>query len=789
MLPVDRHNALAGIEQWLVASPKADADTYPELSATEIAALLDADADVQKRIRTLAAALRDTGLSRAGRAGVITYSRKAFIPITNLCRDRCHYCTFVETPNQLKRQGKALFMSPDRILAVARQAVALNCKEALFTLGDRPEARWPEAREWLNEHGYASTLDYVREMAELVRRETGILPHLNPGVMTHDELSRLRPVAPSMGLMLETTSRALFETPGAAHFGSPDKDPAVRLEMLRAAGELNIPTTSGLLIGIGETRADRADSIVALRDLHREFGHLQEIIVQNFRAKPATAMQATPDLEVDEYLTTLAVSRLAFGPDMRIQAPPNLAEPESLAPLLQAGVDDWGGVSPLTADHVNPERPWPNLDRLAQLTAEAGFELRERLTVHPAYIRDRERWLSAELSGDVLALADSHSFLARSVAESDASAAANPARTNVTPMVRSTGVRAALSRAAKRPSELDDTDYAELLHATGAQLDELCALADDLRRYTVGEVISLVRNRAVDLTRVAALSADDLAEIAHDTVRAGCSELCIQGLGSAPPERNSGGRSLVDIASVLHEAEPALHLHAFRPAELIAESKRQQISIDDLVAALREAGVGTIPGSGVKILDEQLRSQLFPADLETKVWLSTVAAAHRGGLRSSSVLGYGYGETAAHRVTHLRALAALQERTGGFTECVLMPTLAHPVRLVAGRTVLDEHRAMHAVARLILHGRIPHIQVAWARHAEAHLPVLLRSGADDLGGTLIDGTVLPEFSAVPGSELDEVLLRSVTRALGRASRVRTTTYNDGSESSVAVATS
>jgi len=789
MLPVDPHNALHRIEQWLVASPKAGAESYPLLGAAEIAGMLSAPRDIQERMLTLASALRDLGLSRAGRAGVMTYSRKAFLPITNLCRDRCHYCTFVETPNQLKRQGKSLFMSRDRVLAVAQQAVALGCKEALFTLGDRPEERWPEARDWLTEHGYTSTLDYVRAMAVLVRQETGILPHLNPGVMTHQELAWLRPVAPSMGLMLETTSRALFETPGAAHFRSPDKDPDVRIQMLRDAGELNIPTTSGLLIGIGESVADRAESITVLRDLHREYENLQEIIVQNFRAKPATAMQSHPDLSIDEYLVTIAASRLAFGPDMRIQAPPNLADAQELALLVQAGVDDWGGVSPLTADHVNPERPWPNVERLAEYTASAGFELRERLTVHPAYIRNHERWIDADLSRDVLRLADERSLLARRGGAAIPDTAASFSATNVTPLVRSTGIRAALGRAVKRPAELSDDDYAELLHASGGDLDELCALADDLRRYTVGEVVSYVRNRTVDLDRLRTSDDTELADLAHDTVRVGCSELCIQGFGTAPEPESADSRSLVEITAALHNAEPALHLHAFRPAELVAEADRLHMPLEELLNSLRAAGLSTIPGTGVKILDEQLRAQLFAGDLSTTAWLDTIAAAHRLGLRSSSVLGYGYGETAEHRIAHLRALARVQDETAGFTECVLMPTLAHPVRLVGGRSVLDEHRAMHAVTRLMLHGRVPHIQVAWPRQIESHVPALLKSGADDLGGTLHDGTVLAALSAVPGSELDDQALRNITRSLGRSTRVRNTTYNDGSDSPVAVATS
>ena len=318
----------------------------------------------------LAGALRDAGLAASGRPGVLTYSRKVFIPLTTLCRDRCHYCIFVDTPGQLLKMHKPMFMTPEQVLSVARQGAALGCKEALFTLGDRPEDRWPEARAWLDEHGYASTLDYVGAMARLVTAETGMLAHLNPGVMSFDELLALRPTAPSMGMMLETTSRALFEEPGQVHYGSPDKDPELRLRVIEDAGRAKVPFTTGILVGIGETLRDRAESLVAIRDAHERHGHVQEVIVQNFRAKPRTAMHDAPDASLREYVSAVAVARLVMGPHMRIQVPPNLSDPEEFALLVRAGADDWGGVSPLTADHVNPERPWPHLDDLTARTAQ-----------------------------------------------------------------------------------------------------------------------------------------------------------------------------------------------------------------------------------------------------------------------------------------------------------------------------------------------------------------------------------------------------------------------------------
>ncbi len=376
------------------------------ISVDEARALLAARGEDLTDLMATAARVRDAGLVAAGRPGVITYSPKVFVPLTKLCRDRCHYCTFVVTPGQLRNEGKAPFLSIDEVLEICRAGAAAGCKEALFTLGDRPEDRWPIAAQWLDEAGYDSTLDYVRAVAIRVLEETGLLPHLNPGVMTWQEIARLKPVAPSMGMMLESTSTRLFTEKGAAHFGSPDKDPAVRLRVLEDAGRHNVPFTTGLLIGIGETLTERAESMFAIRKVARAYGHIQETIIQNFRAKPDTAMRSWPDAEVEEYLAAIATTRVILGPKARVQAPPNLSAPEDLAPLLAAGVDDWGGVSPLTPDHVNPERPWPAIDVLRKATEDAGFTLAERLTIHPEYVRAGEPWLDPRIMPHVRALTD-----------------------------------------------------------------------------------------------------------------------------------------------------------------------------------------------------------------------------------------------------------------------------------------------------------------------------------------------------------------------------------------------
>src|SRR5215213_662084 len=381
------------------------------LDVTEASVLLAARGEQLDELLAAAGRVRDAGLVDAGRPGVVTYSRKVFIPLTRLCRDRCHYCTFVTVPHRLP----AAFLERDEVLEIARAGAAEGCKEALFTLGDRPEERWPAAREWLEARGYHSTLEYVRACAIAVLEETGLLPHLNPGVMSWEELTRLKPVAPSMGMMLETTATRLWSEPGGPHFGSPDKEPLVRLRTLTDAGRLSIPFTTGLLVGIGETLAERADTIHAIRKLHREFGHIQEVIVQNFRAKDDTAMRSVPDAGIEDFLATIAVTRLVLGPTMRIQAPPNLVSREECLALLAAGVDDWGGVSPLTPDHVNPERPWPALEELAAVTAEGGYDLVQRLTAHPRYVQAGAAWIDPRVGGHVAVLADPETGLARDI--------------------------------------------------------------------------------------------------------------------------------------------------------------------------------------------------------------------------------------------------------------------------------------------------------------------------------------------------------------------------------------
>lgn len=751
------------------------------LGVDDAEALLWARGADFERLLALAGETRDAGDAPR----TVTYSRKVFIPLTTLCRDRCHYCVFVDTPAQLQKLHKPTYMSPEQVLTVARQGAALGCKEALLTLGDRPEERWPEARAWLDEHGYASTLDYVGAMARLITAETGLLAHLNPGVMTRDELRMLRPTAPSMGMMLETTSRRLYEEPGQVHFGSPDKDPDVRLAVIEDAGRERVPFTTGILVGIGETVRDRAESLVAIRDAHERHAHVQEVIVQNFRAKPRTAMQSAPDADVLEYVAAVAVARLVLGPHMRVQVPPNLSDPAEFALLLRAGADDWGGVSPLTADHVNPERPWPHLSDLAARTAELGFELRERLTAQPEYVLGADTWIDPGLRPAVSGLADPETGLAavKNAGESGASTAGGASAPRFVPRSSRPSPRAGLAeRAAGDPLSLDDAEWVRLLRATGPDLEALTATADDVRRYTAGEAVTLVVNRNLTSSGFRSAPAgepgtfglEDVAAIAADAADLGATEICVQGL--VPPTEDP--QAYLEIARAIRAATPAVHLHAYRPQDVRDLADRGGLRLQGALTALRDAGVNTVPGTGVKVLSERVRALVAPGDLEIDRWIEGITAAHHAGFRSTSVLFYGHVETAEERIAHLRRLRTIQDETSGFTEFVPIP-LPGPqggVALVPEREALDEHRAMVAVSRLMLSGSIPHIQIPWTRVGRDAAATLLQSGGDDLGGTLLDGRVLPEAGIEHGLELPVADAARIAARLFRPFRLRTTDY-------------
>lgn len=765
-----------------------------ELDAPAAAALLGARGETLSQLMELAGELRDAGApARGDREGnTITYSRKVFIPLTTLCRDRCHYCVFVDTPGGLRAQRKQPYLSPEEVLEIAREGAAMGCKEALFTLGDRPEDRWDAAGEWLAAHGYDSTLEYVAAIARLVLEETGLLPHLNPGVMTWPEMQRLRPLSPSMGMMLETTSRALWAEPGGAHYGSPDKDPALRLQVIDDAGRSRVPFTTGILLGIGETLADRAESLFALRDSHARWGHIQEVIVQNFRAKPRTAMQNEPDLATDQYVAAVAVARLVMGPVAHIQAPPNLTDPEELNLLIRAGIDDWGGISPLTPDHVNPERPWPHLEDLARMTAEAGYTLRERLTAHPRWIRDPEYWVDPGLHGAVAVLQDEQGRAAEGVRPRPGRTRAEPREGPAAVQSREAGL---LRRAEADPAGLSDADYAALLELDGPALEQLCSLADSLRAEQVGDVLTYAVNRNVNAAlyapeaaeAVSAAASDagatgvgnaELRRIATEAVAAGATEICVQG----PLDPALPGQAYLDLVDALRAEQPQLHVHAYRPAEILDGSQRLGVTPAEFHRLLRDRGVGSVPGTAARVLDDEIRELLSAGtDMPAQQWEELIRTAHQQGLRSTATIVYGHVETPVQVVAHLRRQRALQEETGGFTEFIPMPLVPQdsPVPLpgLKGRMASRRYsRALHAVARLILTGRIPHIQAAWTKLGLSGAEEVLRGGADDIGGILLDGTTRPETDPEAGRSLTLRDVRRIAAGLEREPRQRTTLY-------------
>ncbi|WP_156890374.1 bifunctional FO biosynthesis protein CofGH [Gordonia shandongensis] len=819
------------------------ADDGSVLNVDEAAVLLAARGDDLDRLCAAAARVRDAGLEADGRAGRITYSRKVFIPVTRLCRDRCHYCTFVTVPGKLAREGLGAYLEIDEIVDIARRGAEMGCKEALFTLGDRPEDRWPEAAEWLDARGYDSTIDYVRAAAIRVLEETGLLPHLNPGVMSWEEINRLKPVAPSMGMMLETTARRLFTDKGECHYGSPDKDPEVRLRVLTDAGRLSVPFTTGILVGIGENLTERAESIFAIRKVHKAFGHVQEVIVQNFRAKPDTAMRGTPDAEMAEFFAAVAVARLVLGPAMRIQAPPNLVSAQECRALVAAGVDDWGGVSPLTPDHVNPERPWPNLDTLAEITAGTGYTLTERIAAQPKYVLAGNPWIDPRIARHVAALADPATGLAADVTPSgipwqepdddwdssgriDLNAAIDvdgrntdtrsdmanafgdwdTIREQVHDLSAASGtsaperleadVAAALRHAESDPAGLSDAEYLALAEADGPGLDAVAALADAIRADVVGDDVTYVVNRNINFTNICytgcrfcafaqrkgdadafTLSTAEVADRAWEAHVAGATEICMQ--GGIDPELPVSGYA--DLVRAIIERIPAMHVHAFSPMEIVNGASRGGESIRDWLVALKEAGLGSIPGTAAEILDDEVRWILTKGKLPTASWIEVVTTAHEVGIPSSSTMMYGHVDAPRHWVGHLNILRDIQDRTGGFTEFVPLPFVhqSSPLYLAGAARpgpTRRENRAVHALARIMLHGRIDHVQTSWVKLGVEGTRVMLRGGADDLGGTLMEETISRMAGSMHGSAKTVAELHEIVSGIDRTPRQRTTEY-------------
>ena len=767
----------------------ADADI---LALADQADLNGADihADRLQGLMAQAAALRDEGFGE-----LVTYSRKVFIPLTQLCRDVCHYCTFAQTPSKLDKP----YMSADEVVAIVKDAAQQGCKEALFTLGERPELRYAAARDALQAMGFASTLEYTAHVARRVLEETGVLPHINAGTMTAEEIAMLRPVSASMGIMLESASERLCGK-GMPHHGSPDKVPAVRLDTMRLAGEAGVPFTSGILIGIGETRRERVESMMALRDLHRQHGHIQEVIIQNFRAKPGTLMVNAPEPSLDELLWTIAVARLLFGPAMSIQVPPNLNAGQ-LEPLIAAGINDWGGVSPVTPDFVNPEAPWPHLKQLASETASAGKILQERLTIYPNYVQDAERWVDEGLRTRLLRMIDAEGYPRTDewLTGSGNAAPQDPHLVLRAPDKRSAQLTQILARA-RNGERLSEPDVVRLFAARGDEFFAVCEAADELRRQVSGERVGYVVNRNINYTNVCTykcsfcafskgsteehlrgkpydLAPEEITRRTNEAWARGATEVCMQG-GIHP---GYSGDTYLDIIGIVKRAIPDMHVHAFSPLEIWQGANTLNMELEPYIARLKEAGLGTLPGTAAEILDDEVRAVLCPDKINTGEWLQVVEAAHNVGVRTTSTIMYGHVERTVHWARHLLRLRDLQARTGGITEFVPLPFVASEAPMyLRGKARLGptwrEAVLMHAVARLALHPHITNIQTSWVKMGEAGVAACLAAGANDMGGTLMNESITRAAGAQTGQEMPPASMDTLIRSLGREPYQRSTLY-------------
>jgi FO synthase len=733
-----------------------------------------------------AAAKRDAAHGR-----LISYSRKVFIPLTKLCRDVCHYCTFAERP----RPGRPAYLSPEDVLTIARAGAAAGCTEALFTLGDKPELRYRAAREALAARGHATTIDYLREMCALVLEETGLLPHVNPGVMTREEIAALRDVSASMGIMLESSSARLCE-PGGVHHGSPDKLPAVRLEMMRQAGELAVPFTTGILIGIGETRAERLDSLFAIRDLHAAHGHIQEVIVQNFRAKPKTRRADAPEPDLDDLVWSIAAARLILPAEVHVQAPPNLS-PGVYQHLIAAGIDDWGGVSPVTPDHVNPEAPWPALDALAERTAGFGKILVQRLPVYPSFAQAPERWLAPDIATRVRRAIDAEGW-----ARDDdwAPGLATLPRQKPPLLDRVDPEVEAIIAKATEGRRLEEAEIVRLFAARDLDCQRVLAAADELRQAVSGAVVRYVVNRNINYTNICYyrckfcafskgkthenlrgtpydLALEEIVRRAEEAWQRGATEVCLQG-GIHP---DYTGETYLRICRAIKQAVPGMHVHAFSPLEVAQGAASLGKSVPAFLAELKQAGLGTLPGTAAEILDDAVRAVICPDKLGTAQWVEVLRAAHRLGLCTTSTIMYGHVERPVSWARHLLVLRDLQQETGGITEFVPLPFvhMEAPMYLrglARKGPTLREAVLMHAVARLALHPLITNIQTSWVKMGPDGAALCLNAGANDLGGTLMNESISRAAGTQHGQEFPPEAMEALISSIGRVPRQRGTAY-------------
>jgi FO synthase len=733
-------------------------------------------------------------LRTLGHGTRVTFSPKVFIPLTKLCRDVCAYCTFAHPP----RRGQQAFMREEDVLRVARAGAAAGCHEALFTLGDKPELRYRVAREELAELGCDSTLDYLERTARLVLHETGLLPHLNPGVMTAEDLRALRPVSASMGMMLETTSDRLSRK-GGPHYASPDKVPSVRLRTVEDAGRARVPFTTGILIGIGETRAERLEALLAIRELGERHGHLQEVIVQNFRAKAGTRMAAHPEPPLDDVLWTAAVARIVLGAHWNVQAPPNLSY-DDFPRLLDAGINDWGGVSPVTIDHVNPEAPWPEVAALERATESRGLRLAPRLPLYPEYALEPDRWVDPSVAPFVLRRSDA-AGLGRETAWSPGASRRAPALASSNGRAADRGVAVALAKS-RDGVELEEDDVTSLLSARGSDVGAVCRAADALRREVCGDTVTYVVTRNINYTNVCyfrcgfcafskgklaknlrgrpyLVPLDEIVRRSREAWDRGAVEVCLQG-GIHP---GFTGDYYLDVCRALKAELPALHVHAFSALEVWQGAATLGLELEPYLRGLKEAGLASLPGTAAEVLDDEVRRVICPDKVTTAQWLQVHDTAHAVGLRSTSTIMFGHVDAPQHWARHLVRLREQQRRSGGFTEFVPLPFvhMEAPIYL-KGRArpgpTFRETVLLHAAARLALHPWIPNVQASWVKLGTDGAQAVLRAGANDLGGTLMNESISRAAGAQHGQEMPPERMEAAIRALGRSPKPRTTLYGD-----------
>ena len=732
----------------------------------------------------------------------VSYSRKVFIPLTQLCRDNCGYCTFAHPP----KEGERAYLTPDEVLEIAHAGAEAGCKEALFTLGDKPEKRYPEARKELRELGFETTVEYLIYCCRLVLEETSLLPHANPGVFSEDEVLALRAVTVSQGIMLETVSERLLGR-DMAHWASPDKAPARRLATIEAAGRQAVPFTTGILIGIGETVEERADTLLAIRDAHEEHGQIQECIVQNFRAKPGTRMALAPEPSEDDMLATIALARLILPPDVTVQAPPNLAETgENGTPpytrYIDAGINDWGGVSPVTPDHVNPERPWPHLEELEQATESKGYLLLERLALHPAYALDAGRWVDEGLRSRVLAGMDAEGF-ARVEDWAPGTEEEIPPRTVAEIQgKRPSRVRPEFAQALAAAGERDLTEeeISLLFTARGTEMQELCRVADELRREVNGDEVTYVINRNINYTNLCyfrcrfcafskgpkslnlrgdpyLLDTTEVARRAREAWEKGATEVCMVG----GIHGSFTGENYLEYLRAVKNEVPEMHVHAFTPLEVFQGARTLGISVEEFLVELKDAGLGTLPGTAAEILDDEIRAVICPDKINTQQWADVMRAAHAIGLRATTTVMFGHVDGPVNWARHLMVLRDIQAETGGFTEFVPLPFVHMGAPLfLQGRSrrgpTFAETIKMHAVGRVALHGYIDNVQVSWVKLGAEGAKLALQAGCNDLGGTLMNESISRAAGATHGQEMLPEELERMIQEAGRTPRRRTTLY-------------